>query len=197
MTWFPALARGDLVVRPMRSDEYGLYAEWRNRPHVRHWWDPDDPPMTVEEAERECAPAVTGDAADRAGIIEFAGRPVGFIQFYPWDAYRNELEELALELPAGAWGLDIFLGEADVQSAGVGSGAVRLVAEYALAAESASMVAFGVAEDNRHARRAYERAGFAPDREFLDLDTRDGVRVRSRLMVLMPASVRPERDDLQ
>ena len=186
MSSFPNLSSGNVTVRPMREDEYGLYARWRNQPHVRQWWDPDDPPMTAETAEHECAAAVRGAGPDRAAIVELGGEPVGFIQFYPWDAYADELHECGLDLPAGSWGLDIFIGVESAQGRGVGSTAVRLVADHVMAAEAATAVAFGVAVGNDHAQRAYERAGFVAGQEYRDTDTRDGERVRCRLMRLDP-----------
>src|ERR1700680_2728750 len=45
----------DLVIRRMRDhvEDYERIVAWRNRPHVREWWDPDDPPLTLEAAIEE------------------------------------------------------------------------------------------------------------------------------------------------
>src|SRR5437660_422231 len=41
---------GDGVrLRPMRDEDCALLVEWRNTPHVRKWWDPDDPPYTLAQ----------------------------------------------------------------------------------------------------------------------------------------------------
>ncbi len=59
---------GDVVIRRMRDnpDDYALIVGWRNRPHVREWWDPDDPPLTVDDAIEELRPLSHGeDANDR------------------------------------------------------------------------------------------------------------------------------------
>jgi aminoglycoside 6'-N-acetyltransferase len=181
---------GDLIIRAMLDtpEEYARMAAWRNQPHVREWWDPDDPPMTVQSAIAEYRPDVMGETASRAGIIEVSGTPVGFIQFYPWAAYASELTNLGLDVPEGAWGLDIYIGDAGSLGRGVGSRAVRMLCDHLFSVERASAVAFGVERDNRRARRAYEKAGMRATREYLDSDTRCGERVWSIFLLRMSSA---------
>ena len=186
---------GDLAIRRMADDddEYARIAAWRNLPHVREWWDPDDPAMTTQAAIAEYRPDVLGQSASRAGIIETAGAPIGFIQFYPWAAYPAYLSELGITVPDGAWGLDVFIGEPQWVGRGIGSRAVRLLCDHLFSDEGAAAVAFGVDVDNLRARRAYEKAGLLPTAEFLDTDTRGGERVTSILMVRFAAAGRAPR----
>jgi aminoglycoside 6'-N-acetyltransferase len=185
----------DLAIRRMADadDEYARIAAWRNRPHVREWWDPDQPPMTTEAAVAEYRADVLGRTATRAAIIEASGTPVGFIQYYPWAAYADSLAELGITVPDGAWGLDVFIGEPQWVGRGIGSRAVRLLCDHLLRDRGASAIAFGVAADNARARRAYEKAGLVPTVEFLDTDTRDGERMTSVLMLRSAGSLPPAR----
>src|ERR1700719_2830433 len=109
-------ADGDLVIRRMRDDieDYGLIVSWRNQPHVREWWDPDDPPLTLEAAIEELRPSTQAEGATTACIIEHGGVPIGYLQFYPWAEEQEYLAEVGIRLPAGAWGLDIFIGESSL-----------------------------------------------------------------------------------
>jgi len=179
------LRDGDLRLRPMRDEpeEYVLLAAWRNQPHVRAWWDPDEPPLSFEQAVLDHGPSVRGETPDRALVIEVGGDPVGFVQFYPWAPYADELERMELSLPEGAWSLDILVGEPAWVSRGIGSRAVRLLCDHLLGVAGATCVAFGVDRDNHRARRAYLRAGMTAQGEYLDLDTRGGERVRCALMM--------------
>jgi RimJ/RimL family protein N-acetyltransferase len=102
--------------------------------------------------------------------------------YYPWAAYEAEMREIAFELPAGYWGVDIFIGERDHIDRGFGSQAVSLVYRYLIEARRASGVALVVARDNVRAQRAYEKAGLVRVSEVLDTDTRDGQRIPSYLM---------------
>jgi len=181
-------ADGELCLRAMRDadDDWTRLVTWRNRPHVRAWWDPDDPPYTLERARADCGPALRGEDPDRLAVIEVAGAAVGFVQFYPWAPYRHELELMDVDLPEGAWSLDILIGEPEWLDRGVGSRTVRLLCDHMLHREGASCVAFGVDRDNARARAAYLRAGMVAAGEYLDLDTRGGERVWSVLMVRTP-----------
>jgi aminoglycoside 6'-N-acetyltransferase len=176
---------GDLVLRRMRdrADDHELIVAWRNRPHVREWWDPDDPPLTLEAAMEEFRGAAEPSHPTVTCLIERAGIPVGYLQFYPWDGEQEYLEEVGLTLPAGAWGLDIFIGEAALLGQGLGSRTVRLVSDHLFAEEGATAVALATEAGNTRAQAAYVRAGMRPIGQFLDTDLRDGQRVESILMI--------------
>jgi aminoglycoside 6'-N-acetyltransferase len=177
--------RGELLIRRMRDDaaDYDLMVEWRNRPHVREWWDPDEPDLRFEGAVVEYRPYTDDESPSTACIIEFANRPIGYMQFYPWEPYEEEGRALDLLPNAGAWGLDMFLGEADLIGQGLGSAAVDALSEYLFEAQGASSVRLVAAIDNVRALHAYERAKFRRAIRVLDTDTRGGERVESWLMV--------------
>jgi RimJ/RimL family protein N-acetyltransferase len=90
---------------------------------------------------------------------------------------------MTIPLDDAAFGLDIFVGEPAHCGRGVGSRAVDLACRYLFATQKASRVALLTAQRNVAAQRAYERAGFARLREALDVDTQDGERIASWLMV--------------
>jgi aminoglycoside 6'-N-acetyltransferase len=178
-------SEGELTLRRLRdrADDHELIVAWRNRPHVREWWDPDDPPLTVEAAMAEFREAADPSHPTVTCIIEQSGNPVGYLQFYPWDGEREYLEEVGLTLPAGAWGLDIFIGEAGLLGQGLGSQAVRLISDHLFAEENATAVALATEAGNTRAQAAYVRAGMRSVQQFLDTDLRDGQRVESILMI--------------
>ncbi len=180
------LARdGEIAIRRMRdvADDYALIVTWRNRPHVREWWEPDEPPMTMAQCVTEQLETVDGTTPTTSCIIVFGGADVGFVQFYPWAAYADEVDELGLDLPEGTWGLDIFIGEDHLVDRGIGSRTVALVGSFLAATMGARSLALGVEATNVRARSAYEKAGMRCAGEFLDTDTRNGERVRSLLMI--------------
>jgi len=178
-------ADGDLVIRRMRDDveDYERIVEWRNRPHVRQWWDPDDPPLTVAGWLDELH--VTAREPDRttACIIEVSSTPIGYLQFYPWDDEHAYLAEVGLTLPKGAWGLDIFIGELALLDQGIGSRTVRLLSDFLFAELGATAVALATEAGNTRAQAAYLRSGMRVVQRFLDTDLRNGERVESVLMI--------------
>lgn len=176
---------GDLAIRRMRDEdsEYELMVEWRNRPHVRRRWDPDDPPMTVASAKSEYQPDTVPGAPGTACFIESQGRPIGFIQFYRWASFPEGANEVGIPFDEDTYGLDVFIGEPELIDRGLGGRAVELLSAYLIDELGASSVALTVDQDNSRAIRAYEKAGFERVKEVLDTDTYQGERVLSWLMV--------------
>jgi aminoglycoside 6'-N-acetyltransferase len=176
---------GTLVIRRLRDDpgEYERMVRWRNSPHVREWWDPDDPPSTLAGVTEKYRPTTATDSATTSAVIELAGRPVGFIQFYGWSSYAEEAREIGMPFAEGTWGLDVFIGEQDMVGRGVGSRAVDLLCRHLFTDRAATTVALACSVDNARAIRAYEKAGFEKRGSVLDTDTRGGRRVESWLMV--------------
>ena len=183
-----ALAReGDLALRRMlpTDEDFARLLAWRREPHVRAVWDTDDDEGEFTDAGIRAAYGPLTDPSDPtvATFIEVDGRPAGYLQFYPWSAYADEAEAMGVPVDGGTWGLDIFLGDPSLLATGIGPRAVVLLSRYLRQAHGATRVALLTAVDNERAQRAYEKAGMRKAGRRLDLDTRDGVRVDSWLMI--------------
>lgn len=179
----------DLVIRRMRDhrDDYELMVRWRNLPHVRRFWDPDLPVSTLESITEEYQPDTAADSVSTACIIELRGEPIGFIQFYRWAAYPDEAKEAEISFDENAWGLDVFIGDAEVIDKGLGTRAVRVLSDHLIDERGASEVSLLTDVKNVRAQRCYEKAGFRKVKQVLDTDTYRGKRIRSWFMVKHPA----------
>ena len=165
-------------------DDHERIVTWRNSPHVREWWDPDEPPLTPAAAAEEFAVGAGSEDPTVSCIIEVGGEPVGFIQFYPWDAEAAYLAEIGVSVPTGSWGLDIFIGERSLAGKGIGSRTVALLSDHLFAREAATAVALITEATNARAHAAYVRAGMRVVGEpFQDTDLRGGQRIDSILMI--------------
>ena len=175
---------GHLRLRRLRDTaaDYELLVRWLNEPHVRQWWDPDAPPATAETVRADYRAYTKAGAATTACIIESDGRPIGYIQCYPWSGDEEYARTVGLDLVEGEWGLDVLVGEPDMIGSGVGSRAVELLCEHVIRDRGAPSVALVTEATNTRAHRAYQKIGFSVVGEVLDTDTRDGVRVRSYVM---------------
>jgi aminoglycoside 6'-N-acetyltransferase len=167
-------------------NDYALLARWRSAPHVAEWWDSAQTELGLDGVVAKYRSRTRSESPTTACIIVVADRPVGYIQFYPWQAYQAEMRDIGFELPADYWGVDIFIGEAHYLDRGYGSRAVSLIYRYLVEEHGAAGVALVVASDNRRAQRAYEKAGLVRVGEVLDTDTRAGQRIPSYLMALPP-----------
>jgi aminoglycoside 6'-N-acetyltransferase len=182
----PILATdGDLTLRTMRDDDadYGLLVRWRAQPHVHEWWEPDNPAPDLETVRAFYGPRVRAEDPTTSCIIELDGTPVGYLQFYPWLGWPEEAEALEVEADEDTFGVDIFIGEPDLTSRGLGTRAMSLICEYLEHDRGATAVALTTESTNLRAQRAYEKAGFLKVREVFDTDTRDGQQIPSWLMV--------------
>ncbi len=183
-------------IRRMRDhlDDYALLLRWRSAPHVAEWWDTAKAELGLDGVIAKYRPRTGSADPTTACTIEAAGVPVGYIQFYPWNAYEAEMREIGFELPVGYWGVDIFIGERDQLGRGIGSQAVSLVYRYLIEERRAVGVALVVARDNIRAQLAYEKAGLVCVSEVLDTDTRAGQRIPSYLMAYPPPQTLPTRE---
>jgi aminoglycoside 6'-N-acetyltransferase len=89
-------------------------------------------------------------------LVSLNGRPFAYAQDYEVHAWPQP--HLA-HLPRGSRAVDSFIGWPSMIGRGHGQAYLRLLAER-LCAEGAPVVAIDPSEDNVHARRAYEMAGF-------------------------------------
>ena len=170
------------------QSEYELMAEWGNRPHVKRWWDPDDPPITVESVRTEYRPDTQPDSPGVACIVELANEPIGFIQFYRWAQYGGEADLVGIPFDHATYGLDVFIAAPEQVDRGVGTRVVTLLSDYLIANKDASSVALTTDVLNARAIRCYEKSGFRKVKEVLDTDTYKGERVRAWLMIKDKAS---------
>ena len=176
--------KDDLVIRRMLDspDDYELLVRWRNSPHVRNWWDPDEGPMTVASAIEEYRPDTTPSALTTLCIVELRGVPVGFMQFYRWSSYGAEADEVGIPYDDMAWGVDVFIGEPDALGQGLGTRMMELLSAYLETERDATSIVLTTEVDNSAAIRCYEKAGFVREARVLDTDTRDGERVWAWVM---------------
>lgn len=179
------VTEGDLTIRRLRDerDDFEAMARWRAEPHVREWWDPDEPPPTVDEIATDHRDRTNPDHRTIGCIIELDGRPVGYLQYYRWLDFEDEDEEMDVGAEPGSWGIDIHIGEPALVGKGLGSRAVTAICRYLARERGAADVRLTTEVTNLRAQRAYEKAGFVKLRKVLELDTRDGERVWAWLMV--------------
>ena len=133
--------------RPATEADIPLLRRWRSLPHVVEWWGEPD----VEDAEETLA-----DARVAMWIVAHDGRPFAYAQDY---SPHDWTDHPFAHLPAGARGIDQYIGEPDMVGRGHGSAFVRAHCERLFAAGAPAV---GTDPDPANARaiRAYEKAGF-------------------------------------
>jgi RimJ/RimL family protein N-acetyltransferase len=142
------------------NDDLPLIEQWLHADHVRSTWgDPDANLRLLNEP-----PAIGNGRA----IIEADGQKVGLVLWQHPTRAELDLAGLA-DIPTSVIDIDIMIGEFTALGRGLGSGAIRLVAEVALSDPAAPFVMACAELDNLASQRAFAKAGFRKDREFDDV----------------------------
>ncbi len=144
----------------VNSADLPLIEGWLRADHVRRYWGaPEENTRLLHE------PPAGGHWR---ALIEAEGRKVGLVLWQ--HPTRQELDEAGLhDVPESVIDIDIMIGEAAENGRGVGSAAIRLVADNALADPAVPFAIAASAVDNRASQRAFAKAGFRNDREFDDV----------------------------
>lgn len=150
----------NLHLRDLTNDDLPLIARWLRADHVRGTWgEPDANIRLLTE------PPAQGSWR---AIIEADGRKLGLVLWQ--HPTREELDVAGLDdIPTSVIDIDILIGEPDALRRGLGSSAMRTVAERALADPAVPFVIACVRPDNLASRRACAKAGFHEDRVFDDV----------------------------
>jgi len=145
---------------PLATAHLPMVRRWLAAPHVAQWWGDANEQFDL----------VSGDldhpAMDQF-IVVSGERLFGYLQCYDLTAWNVGFGAQ----PEGTRGIDQFIGEADMMDRGHGSAFIRTFIDDLLASGTPRVVT-DPDPDNKRAVRAYEKAGFMPDRM---VDTPDGL----------------------
>lgn len=150
----------DIRIRNLAKRDLPMLGQWLNAEHVRGaWGDPEANLRLLSE------PPAGGHWR---AIIEADGRAVGLVMWQ--HPTREELDVASLnDIPTSVIDIDIMIGEIDALGRGIGSGAIRLVAEAVLSDPAVPFVIGCAHVDNHVSQGAFRKAGVRKDREFDDV----------------------------
>ncbi|WP_249009274.1 GNAT family N-acetyltransferase [Conexibacter sp. DBS9H8] len=153
-----------IELRPLLPDDLPSVAGWLSRPHVARWWLAD----TTAEAElNQLAARVAAPAASatetllilECGDPELEAPPIGWCQWYPYDAYPAEAA--ALGAHAGDCGIDYAIGEPAAIGRGLGRELIAALVEVVRHHHPGCGLIVDPAAANVASRRVLEHNGFA------------------------------------
>lgn len=134
----------------MTEADLPLIETWLARPHVARWWG------AVEQE----LPKIR-DALKLPGIdpyrVDYRGRPLAYLQCYRVDA---ESPPALHDQPPGTRGIDLFIGEAERLTQGIGTAMIRAFVARLFADSDTPRVIIDPEPANLRAIRANEKAGF-------------------------------------
>ncbi|APX12960.1 GNAT family N-acetyltransferase [Tateyamaria omphalii] len=129
-------------------DDLALLKGWQSTPHVREWWDADEPYDADDLADPRVA----------RWIVSFSGQPFAYMQDYTvhgWDDHHFA------HLPTGSRGIDQYIGDPERLGLGHGSAFITLRMQ-AIFDAGAPVIATDPHPKNARAIAVYAKLGFAP-----------------------------------
>lgn len=156
-----AVESGEIVLRILRRDDFGVLGRWLAEPLVRRWWNHE---ATPEALERDFGASIDGSDATELFLACLSDRPFGLVQRYPIAAYEEYVEELSrlCPVPPGALSIDYLIGEPHLRGRRLGAGMISaLLAATWQSCPAANDIIVPVAAGNAASWRALEGAGFA------------------------------------
>lgn len=141
-------AYSEYKFRKVTMDALPMLLEWQAQPHVREWWDSDEP----YDQEELSDPRVS------RFIVSSDGRPFAFMQDYSVHGWE---EHHFAHLPKGARGIDQYIG--DAMMIGGGHGTAFIGARLSVLFDrGAPVIATDPHPDNERAIAVYKKLGFEP-----------------------------------
>ena len=178
--------REDLAIRRMRGDldDYKRMSRWLTDQRVLEFYEGRDNPFDLAHVRDKFGPRASGEDHVVPCIMEFEGRAIGYMQYYPvldGSEYEYEVED-----DEGAFGVDLFIGEPDLWDCGIGTRAVKLLVDYLLGEIGAARVVIDPTVTNARAIRCYEKSGFRKVKVLPRHELHEGTRRDCWLMVRDP-----------
>jgi len=148
--------RSSVSFRPLSRSDFPLLQQWMSAPHVAAWWHER---LDLAGVNLKYGPRVDGVEPTRVFVIEYAGRPIGWIQWYLWSDYPEHARQLMVELASA--GIDLAIGELAMTGLGLGPLAIREFLEQIVFSDPhVSAVITDPEENNLRSLRAFKKAGF-------------------------------------
>lgn len=143
--------------RLLSLDDIPQMLTWLSDPDVSPWYS--DGELTIEHLTDKYREPIDGTEPTRCFISTIDGRDAGYIQAYVIDDHPDYARQI--DLPVGAVGTDVFLGEPTLRGQGWGAPMLRAFHRRIVFGEmGASVAIIAPSPDNARAIRAYEKAGF-------------------------------------
>ena len=148
--------QGSVSFRPLSRSDFPLLQRWLTTLHVDTWWHE---PLDRASVHARYGPRVDGAEPTQVFVIEYDGRPIGWIQWYLWSDYPEHALQLRAELISA--GIDLAIGEHAITGLGLGPAAIcEFLSRIVFADPRVSAVIADPEVGNLRSLRAFEKAGF-------------------------------------
>ena len=149
-------ATDSITFRRLSRPDFPLLEQWLKKPHVLRWWRE---PLDGAALEAKYGPRIDGIEPTFVFVIEYDGRPVGWIQWYRWADYELHARKIGAAFSDA--GIDLAIGALDMIGRGLGPVVLKsFIDQIVFADSSITAVVSDPEASNVRSRRAFEKAGF-------------------------------------
>jgi RimJ/RimL family protein N-acetyltransferase len=157
------LRDGEVTLRPMTEDDWGLLLKWNQDPEILYFTEGVEGRSYDLEIVHRIYRGVSQNA--RCFIIEYKGEPIGEC----WLQKMNR-EQVIKKYPGkDCRRIDLLIGEKRLWGRGIGSKVIRMLAEFGFMNEKADIIVVNPYEDNIRSIKASRNAGFEADGRYDDM----------------------------
>ncbi|GGH26923.1 GNAT family N-acetyltransferase [Paenibacillus segetis] len=145
----------EITVRELEHSDENLLVSWLSNPILLEYYEGRDRPHNLDRVREHF---YKKDDTTRC-IFEYAGKPVGYIQFYFLD--KESKEEYGYQnMDETIYGTDQFIGATDYWNQGVGKKLVTSMIGYLVGHKQADKIVMDPQTWNFRAISCYEKCGF-------------------------------------
>ncbi|MFD1851386.1 GNAT family N-acetyltransferase [Oceanobacillus bengalensis] len=145
---------GQLKVRRLQVKDNYLLVKWLSDPSVLAFYEGRDNPFDLDKVNKAF---YDSDDDEVKCVVEFDGKEIGYIQFYPLD---DETKKEYGYQDATIYGMDQFIGEVSYWNKGIGTLLVSSMVTFLIEHKEAERVVMDPQTWNTWAIRCYEKCGF-------------------------------------
>lgn len=151
---------GDLKIRHMedKDSDYSLMTKWLSNPFLLEFYEGRDKVFTLDTVKEKYQPRVLNKDNVIPCIVSLKEDPLGYVQYY--ELTDNQKVKYGLDKNKKSFGVDLFIGEVEYWSKGLGTQLLNLVVSYLFTKENAYFVTIDPKTNNERAIRSYEKVGF-------------------------------------
>ena len=168
---------GAVTIRKMQQNEQDLqlFLKWMTDPETMKYWEGLTERFTYERVVEQYQEHVREQVEQC--MMEYGQKTIGYCQFCMLNASCYEVPQIQYDQFVGrqdaAYGIDLFIGEVDWRSRGVGTECLKVLMKALFEKYHADVLLIDPKVHNARAIRCYHKCGFqdlfvAPQREWQD-----------------------------
>ncbi|BAY42567.1 GCN5-related N-acetyltransferase [Scytonema sp. HK-05] len=157
------LEKDEISIRLMQDDiqDYQLMAKWLTDDKVLKYYEGRDNPFPLDRIIESYQPIVRGNDPAIPCLFYYKNTPIGYLQYYSLnDLPESDRQMYCLEETDNVYAMDLFIGETQYWSQGIGTKLISVVVNYLFEELEAKKVVIDPQVWNTRAIGCYEKCGF-------------------------------------